>query len=120
MPGVRPMRHARRSLLIGARHDYQRPGAYGAEEFRAVVTAVCLERDIKALAEEMSTDGLAPYHTTESICEQVASALGIPHRYCDPSREQQLALGIADPGAEGDPVADAIRMRWWLECIQKT
>ena len=69
------------------------------------------------IAEEMSLDALHPH--TEPICKQVADATGIPHMYCDPSVEEQKALGIEEPGKKGDPEADAIREHHWFEYIRK-
>jgi hypothetical protein len=76
-------------LLIGTRHDYQRPGCQGAGQFRAQVEAACRKHGIRLLAEEMSLDALHLCGAHRSVCQEVADSLGIAHRYCDPSIEEQ-------------------------------
>lgn len=126
-------RSSKTVLLVGTRHDYQIPGNPGSDQFRAFVSAICQERKIRLLAEEMSPDALSRVGATMSVCKQVAGSLSIEHRYCDPSIEEQKALGIATPGKaspgafspscdyyEPDPEvrqANAIRERRWLEDI---
>lgn len=86
--------------MIGTKHDYQlvRRGSDepGAEQFRAVLTAVATEKGVRAIAEEMSPEGLALRKADDSVCRQVAHTLRIPHRYCDPSSHEREALGIAE------------------------
>jgi hypothetical protein len=122
-------------LLIGTRHDYQRPGNPGSEEFRALVAATCRDQDIKAIGEEVSLDALNLHGAKQSICEQVAHSFRIQHRYCDPSIEEQKKLGIKEPGKSSpfdfscnpdrhdiDPeqrASDAIRERHWLKHLFK-
>ena len=122
-------------LLIGTRHDYQRPSTPGSEEFRSLVTATCEDQDIKAIAEEMNLEGLVSYGAKQSICEQVADSFRILHRYCEPSIEEQKKLGIKEPsknspsdfsfnpcrhGVDPDQIAyDAIRERHWLKHLLK-
>lgn len=122
-------------LLVGTRHDYQRPGSQGSEEFHALVAATCQEQDIKGIAEEMSLDALSLYGAKQSVCKQVADSFRIPHCYCDPSIEEQKKLGIDQPGKIGlsgfsairgphevDPeerASSAIRERCWLEHMLK-
>lgn len=122
-------------LLIGTSHEYQRPvpehASQGPEPFRALVATTCQQQGVKAVAEEMSLDALERHGARESVCKQVAGTLGIPHRYCDPSIEEQQALGVAEEGdirmsgyfanrsrEEIDAAvrtSDAIRERYWLE-----
>jgi len=122
-------------FLIGTRHDYQRAGNPGSEQFRTVVTAACRERQVGLIAEEMSLEALGLFHATTSVCKQVADSEKKQHRYCDPSSEEQRSLGIANPGKAGlgafspscdyhepDPevrAADAIRERRWLEHLME-
>jgi hypothetical protein len=54
----------------------------------------CEANAVKALVEEMSLEGLRG--AARSVCEEVASALHIPHSYCDPSSEERAALGIIE------------------------
>ena len=119
--------------LVGTRHDYQRVGNPGSEQFRAFIAGACQERKIRAVGEEESFESLSRSGATTSVSKQVADSLHIEHRYCDPSIEEQRALGIPHPGKVGlaafspvcdyyeeDPEvreADAIRERTWLEQI---
>jgi hypothetical protein len=121
------------AVLIGTRHDYQRPGTYGAAEFYDFVSDTCERHYIALVGEEMSLDALGLYGATESVCKQVADDLHIQHCCCDPSSEEQKRLGIPHPGksdasafsAVRDPrhidpevsAADALRERCWLESL---
>ena len=129
---VGQLRQAERTvLLVGTRHDYQRPGNPGSEAFRVFVAATCRERDIQVIAEEMSLDGL--FGAKQSVCNQAADSLRLTHHCGDPSLEEQKTLGIAHPGKtnpsafsavpdphEVDPegeVAHEIRRHCWLQRI---
>lgn len=106
----------RTAWIIGTRHDYQmlRPGVSdsGSERFRRVLTALSSDNGIRAIGEEMSPEGLRKAGASDSVCRQVAEALGILHRYCDPSCEERRALGIA----KGDPVLES---RLWADCEER-
>lgn len=126
-------------LLIGTSHEYQRPLAWpdaqGPEQFGALIDETCQREGVKAIAEEMSPEGLEQRGFHESICKQVADALRIAHRYCDPSSEERRALGIVEEDdirmsgffANRDQreieaevrASHAIRERCWLECLLK-
>ena len=54
----------------------------------------CQEARVKALAEEMSLEALCDVSVGQSVCQQAAETLGIPHRYCDPSSNDRQALDI--------------------------
>lgn len=84
-------------LLVGTRHDYQRLGNPGSQEFHDFVAATALKQEVKVIAEEMSLDALSLCGAMESVCKAVADSLGVRHCYCDPSREEQKRLGIAHP-----------------------
>jgi hypothetical protein len=88
----------RTAWIVGTSHDYQRArsdcGRSGTGEFRTALTAIATQKEIRAIAEEMSHEGL--HGADDSVCRQVASALGVPHRYCDPSSQERAALGIAE------------------------
>ena len=120
-------------LLIGTRHDYQRSGCQGSEQFRVQIEAACRQHSITLLAEEMSLDALRLCGAHHSVCQEVTDSLGIAHRYCDPSIQEQNQLGIANPGKSDhssfspvrdphhiDPevaAADVIRERRWFQHI---
>jgi hypothetical protein len=99
--------------IIGTRHDYQRlrlgVSDPGPEQFRIVLTAICSGKDVQAIGEEMSPEGLRINGAYDSVCRQVADALGIPHRYCVPSSGERRALGII----EGDAIRES---RLWADC----
>jgi hypothetical protein len=120
-------------LLIGTRHDYQRSGCQGSEPFRVQIESACRQHSITLLIEEMGLDALRLYRAHHSVCQEVADSLGIAHRYCDPSIQEQNQLGIANPG-KSDPfsfspvrdphhidpeaaAADVIRERRWFQHI---
>jgi hypothetical protein len=127
------LRSSKAVLLVGRRHDYQIPGNQGADQFKALISVACQEQHIRLLAEEMSLDALSRAGGTISVCKQVADVLSIKHCYCNPSIEEQKALGIPNPGKvslgafspscdyyEPDPEvrqANAIRERCWLEHV---
>jgi hypothetical protein len=102
--------------IIGTRHDYQRLRLGitdpGPEEFRAVLTAICSRKDVRAIGEEMTLEGLKTTGAYDSVSKQVADALGILHRYCDPSSEERRAIGIID----GDPIVES---RLWAPCDEQ-
>ncbi len=122
-------------LLIGTSHDYQRilggTRDTGPEQFRAVITEVAVQHGVRAIAEEMSPEALVAYKATDSIGRQVAAALGIAHRFCDPASAERQALGYREDddirmagffagrdheAIEADVRASyAIRERRWLE-----
>ena len=129
------MTPVRTVLLIGMDdHTYQRPPTGsrgdGTEQFRAVVIATCQQEGVKGIAEEMSVEALEDYDVHQSIGHQVADALHIAHRYCDPSRQERKALGVPEDAdihiaswGNSDPqqreaafrASYAIRERHWLE-----
>ena len=86
--------------VIGTSHDYQvlrrDEDQPGIGQFRAIVTATATEGSVRAIAEEMSLEGLALPKADESVCREVARALDIPHRFCDPCAQERKALGIAE------------------------
>ena len=85
---------------------------------------------MKAIAEEMSIEALEDYGVRRSIGQQVADALHIAHRYCDPSRQEREAHGIfqendirmagfhanSEPHEVEAAIQDAFAMRelYWL------
>ncbi len=106
----------RTAWIIGTRHDHQqlRVGVSnpGPEQFRVVLTAICFDKGVRAIGEEMSPGGLKINGAYDSVCRQVADALSIPHRYCDPSSEERKALGII----EGEPIRES---RLWADCEER-
>jgi hypothetical protein len=97
--------------LIGVDHRYQRVGSLGlpqevTHEFACKLEEVVREHQIRGIAEEMSIDGLGMHRAAGgSVPFFVAREVGLPHLYCDPSREIQQRLGI---------VSDAEWENYWL------
>lgn len=110
------MEKAKTVFLVGTDHQYQYPKNKHSDEFRKLVAATCKSHNVKAIAEEMSLDALSLHGggATQSVGKQVADSFRIRHCYCDPSRKEQIKLGIAHPGKK-DPSEDAIRERCWLK-----
>jgi hypothetical protein len=98
--------------LIGVDHRFQRVGSLGlptevTAEFASTLKELVREHQIRGIAEEMSVDGLGMHKAAGgSLPFLVARELGLPHRYCDPSRETQHQFGIK---------SDAQRERYWLD-----
>jgi hypothetical protein len=88
------MTEMRTVALIGTSHTYQRPGHATESEFRGLINQACASLKVRAIAEEASLEALAQKHASHSICEEIAKAAGLSHRYCDPNNEQRNALNI--------------------------
>ena len=127
-------------LLIGTNHLYQRPLPWphdqGNKQFREMIATTCQQKGVKAIAEEMCVDGLKPFGVHESVCKQVADALHLAHRYCNPSIQEHIDRGIIideekfryEEGVANKPqqqieaeirVSHEIRERYWLEQLLK-
>ena len=129
----------RTAWIIGTSHDYQRARSdcdgSGSGELRTALTAIATQKGVRAIAEEMNPEGLALHGADDSVCRQVAHALGISHRYCDPSRQERQALGIVedddirmsgffaarDPQAIEDDVRASFARREgrWFDCVME-
>ena len=81
-------------LLIGTSHRYQLAENPADSEFGYFVKRAAGAFEVRAIAEESSHEVLAQYHAVQSVCEQIAHAMGIAHRYCDPDSRQRQALDI--------------------------
>jgi len=86
--------------ILGTDHTYQRnddscePDAIKA--FLKYLRTLCNAHGIKAIGEEMSVSALNAHDRAESIPAKFASRNKITHRYCDPSPEEQQAMGIVE------------------------
>ena len=85
------MRHV---MLIGTSHKYQLRGTPAADAFRTFIEQVCATKPFRAIAEDMSLEGLTNRQASRSVCEEIAIELGLCHRYCDPDNQQRSTLGI--------------------------
>ena len=63
-------------------------------------------RNIRAVAEEMNEEALTEKNCTASIPMEIASALQMPHRFCDPNRTERTKLEIRQE--------NEIRIQAWL------
>jgi hypothetical protein len=127
----------RTAWIIGTSHDYQRARSdcdgSGSGEFRTALTAIATQKGVRAIAEEMSHEGL--HGAADSVCRQVSHVLGIAHRYCDPSSQERRALGIAEDdtirmagnlsGRDQRAIEDDVRASFarregrWFDCVME-
>jgi len=89
-------------FIVGTSHGYQLqiprwPTERGALEFQQAILAVCKEKAIAGVAEEMSDYALAVRNAVETAGRYAATALNLPHRMCDLDAEERRALHIEDP-----------------------
>ena len=102
-------------FLIGVDHRFQRIGSLGlpqevTDEFASALKQLVAENQIRGIAEEMSTEGLGMHRSAGgSLPFLVAQELGLPHLYCDPSKETRQRLGI-------ESITE--REQYWLEQLR--
>lgn len=101
------MATTRKVILIGTAHHYQESGKPGADELKAFAQRYARQFRIRAIGEEMSREALNERSVTSSVGADLARALAIHHRYCDPERIERTRLGIS---AQND-----IRASGWLQ-----
>ncbi len=88
--------------LIGVNHVIQHWGHLDSAkevalcEFQSYLEKIVHERHIEVIAEEFSESALNLSNTETSSARNVAQALGIEHRFCDPTREERTVLNIKD------------------------
>ncbi len=63
------------------------------------------------IAEEFSTEALRNSNARISTAQTVADALGIRHRFCDPTSDERVRLGIAKSDHRR-------KEQCWLDCIK--
>jgi hypothetical protein len=104
--------------LVGVNHVYQL-GPHSAspmfadapsapfEEFDAFLRSALVSHGIRGIAEEMSRAALKKhFRSGESVPCRLATAVDLPHRYCDPDPETQKALNIT---------SDSEREKYWIK-----
>lgn len=113
-------RPPRKVLLIGTHHTYQYGvgSRYGGgctkdeeDAFRQLIGIAAQTSLARALAEELNEDGLAEYNVTRSVLQREAAALGLPHCFCEPGRDERDALGIQ----QGNEVEVTGWIKGWSE-----
>jgi hypothetical protein len=84
--------------LIGTSHLYQFGGAARTERqnqaFEELIRQTCQAHGIRCLAEEMSLDALKAQARMQSTVKMLAHSLSLDHIYCDPSEQEQTAMGL--------------------------
>jgi hypothetical protein len=117
-------------IVFGTSHTIQTADL----KLKPFLESLCQKFKVHAVAEEMNEEALAEKGCTTSIPMQVASALQIPHRFCDPNRMERVRLEIRQendirisafpstlPESEvATRVAEshAKRERYWLEQLR--
>ena len=96
-------------IVLGTSHKYQKPERQVSSdvlaEFKALVTDICSNNSVKAIAEELHLDTIIQMGLSKSIVECIAEELGICHQYSDPNQKERAVLGIRQ---ENDIRADHI------------
>ncbi len=77
-------------VVVGTSHTIQ----IADLDLKPFLESLCQEFKVHAIAEEMNEEALAEKNCTASIPMRVASAVQIPHRFCDPNRAERVKLGI--------------------------
>ncbi len=77
-------------IVVGTSHTIQTADL----DLKLFLERLCREFKVRAVAEEMSEEALAEKSCAASIPMQVASALRVPHRFCDPNRVERAKLEI--------------------------
>ena len=80
--------------LVGTHHPYQ----VACTEFDAYLSNVCRQLYIRAIGEEMNTDGLEKEGAHDTVGKRLSSRLNLTHRYCDPDESKRAELGIKNRG----------------------
>jgi hypothetical protein len=88
------MATTRNVILIGTAHHYQESGKPGADELKAFAEMCCRKFGIRAIGEEMSQEALTEKGVSSSVGADLARTLEIPHRLCDPDRNERTRIGI--------------------------
>lgn len=77
-------------IVVGTSHMIQ----IATLELKPFLKRLCRKFKACAVAEEMNEEALAEQNCAASIPMQVANALRLSHRFCDPNRTELTKLGI--------------------------
>ncbi len=105
----------RKVFVLGTHHTYQYGVGCTQEKesaFRHLVRSAAQTLELGALAEELNEDGLSEHNVRRSVLQQEAAALGLPHCFCEPSRDERVALGVQQ---END-----LRVQAWMNGWSET
>lgn len=117
-------------IVVGTSHPIQ----MAALELKPFLENLCRQFNVRAVAEELSEEALTEKKCAASIPMQVATALRVPHQFCDPNRAVRAKLEISqenDIRVQGFPSvlsesevaarlaeSHAKRERYWLEQLR--
>jgi hypothetical protein len=126
------MTHQAKIIVVETSHTIQ----ITDRELKPFLEGLCRDFNVRAMAEEMNEEALAEKNCNSSIPMEIASALQIPHRFCDPNRAERAKLEIRqeneikiDAWLSGATLSDsefaarvqesyAARERYWLEQLR--
>tara|TARA_R110002049_G_scaffold20717_3_gene75893 strand:- start:23902 stop:24390 length:489 start_codon:yes stop_codon:yes gene_type:complete len=77
-------------IIVGTSHSIQ----ISSRKLKPFLERLCENFTVTAIAEEMSNEALVENNCEASIPMQVANALRLPHRFCDPNSAERTSLGI--------------------------
>lgn len=125
--------HQAKIIVVGTSHTIQ----IADQALKPFLERLCRDFNIRAMAEEMNEEALAETNCASSIPMRIASALKIPHRFCDPNRTERAKLGIRQENEfriqawlSSSTLSDselaarvtesyAMRERYWLEQLRE-
>jgi len=87
-------RRAAAVVLVGTAHSIQTAVGDAGAEFRGFLEVLCRTHSVRAVAEEMSGEALAKCTRAVSIPQELATALMLEHRFCDPDTTERARFGI--------------------------
>lgn len=82
--------HPAAVIIVGTSHSIH----IASRKLMPFLERLCRNFAVSAVAEEMSEDALLESNCTASIPMQMANALRLPHRFCDPNTAERARLGI--------------------------
>lgn len=99
--------NTKRVLLLGTSHSVQMgvktAAAEDIEAFKQGVKRLCEEHAAKGIAEEMSLEALAKWKSSpDTVAKKTALGLGLPHLYCDPTRQERSEICADAPEMRQD------------------
>lgn len=77
-------------IIVGTSHSIQ----IASRKLKPFLERLCGNFTVSAVAEEMNEEALLESNCTTSIPMQVANALRLPHRFCDPNTAERARLDI--------------------------
>lgn len=104
-------------FILGTSHEYQRNDNTCHQksiiDFKQYLKDICKLYAIKGIGEEMSEEALSDFDREISVPKLITleSNNVIKHKYCDPEKGEQLALGIKPSGyfCQGRKIPEIVR-----------